>query len=179
MTALVKGVGRQWTWWTQHEHPSYLRGPYTKSLSGLCFDRAPWGPASMSWKKNQDDANRSAARVWQRWPAEAGDEGFRRQRIEERKAAREGKAARSCRALLGLWLRGKRKQRWLIKIMLALKCVWHLDEAVSLSQYSKQEVPWLVFFTKGKTAFPLIERQKPRFDYCRECFENFFNYQVN
>lgn len=50
----------------------------------------------------------------------------------ERKGVREGKAARDHRDLLGLWLRGKRKQRWLIKIMLAPECIWHLDETVSL-----------------------------------------------
>lgn len=72
----------------------------------------------------------------------------------KRKAGREGKAARNLRALLGLWLRGKRKQRWLIKIMLALKCVWHLDEAVSLVSIQSKSCPDWLSSPKEKQLFP-------------------------
>jgi len=75
----------------------------------LLYD-APPGPVCLTWKKLQNDTNASVQ------GSERSD--FLRQAMKHlegegagRKGIREGKAARDHRDLLGLWLRGKRKQR--------------------------------------------------------------------
>lgn len=130
-----------------------LRGPVSgvSSVSALIMprrDRYAWAGKRirMMWTGLQQGSERGDLQKQAMKDLEA--------KGVERKGVREGMAARDHRDLLGLWLRGKRKQRWLIKIMLALECVWHLDETVSLVSIQSNSCPDWLPSPKEKQLFP-------------------------
>ena len=131
-----------------------------RCLIGFCF--------MMSHRDQYAWLGRRYRMIWtdQRQGSERGD--LLRQAMKdwegegvERTGVRGGKAAKDHRDLLGLWLRGKRKQRWLIKIMLALECVWHLDETVSLVSIQSNSCPDWFPSPKEKQLSPGYKGKNP------------------